>query len=88
MRLGLVKEANDGFVADTVMLENMVRIKRTVIPIWSILVIFFATSVVLLLSLERPSGPITHSYLFSLIVIVVALIVSISQTLSSMSKGV
>lgn len=88
MRLGLIKEANDGFVADTIVLENMIRVKRMLIPIWAILAIFFATSLVLLLTLEQPAGPITHSYLFSLIVVTVALIVSTSQAASSISKGV
>jgi hypothetical protein len=86
-RLGLIRESKDGFVADKIVLDNMIRIKRTVFPTWALLAVFFAISFVLLLTLERPSGPITHSYLFSLIVVAVALTVSASQTVSSITGG-
>lgn len=83
----MIRESKDGFVADKIVLDNMIRIKRTVFPTWALLAVFFSISIVLLLTLERPSGPITPSYLFSLIVVAVALIVSASQTVSSIAGG-
>jgi hypothetical protein len=87
-QLGLIQDSDNGVIADKVVLDNMIRIRRYVVPIWSILAIFFGTSFILLLTLERPPDVVTRSYLFSLIVIAVALIVSTAQAIGSITKEI
>jgi hypothetical protein len=77
--LGLVHEGSEGYIADRIVFENMVRINRMVIPLWAVLSTFFAASFTLLLSPLRPST-LVPSYVFSLIVIGVALLVSLYES--------
>ncbi len=87
VRLGLVHEGSDGYSVDRVAFENMIRIKRMVIPSWVVLSTFFAASFTLLLTLLRPSMA-APSYIFSLIAIAVALIVSLYQSVMTLRQTV
>lgn len=68
--LGIVKE--DGSTAryyvDRLIFENMVRIRKSIIPLQAGYATFFGIALVLLVTLLRPSV-ITGTYLFALIVI-------------------
>ena len=63
----LVKEEALGYVVDKILFENMIRIRRSVIPLQLGYATFFATTLLLLLTVFRP-GSITGTYVFALVV--------------------
>jgi len=84
IRLQLIFEGMEGYNADRTVFENMVRIRRTIIPIWATFSAFLLTSLIFLLTLLRPVTFTTPSYLFSLITIAASLIVALYQTLTTL----
>ena len=88
LRMGLIRESEEGYVTDRVIVENMIRIRRTVIPIWTTLVIFFGAALGVLLSILRPPNLMASSYVFSLGVIGVALVVSLYEAISTLEREI
>ncbi|MDG6996728.1 MAG: winged helix-turn-helix transcriptional regulator, partial [Nitrososphaerota archaeon] len=72
MEQGLVKEQEGGFVVDRVLFENMIRIRSSVIPFQTMYTVFFASPLVIMLTIFFPSS-ITAPYLFAVFVNVAAL---------------
>jgi DNA-binding Lrp family transcriptional regulator len=63
---GLIREEGMGYVADKVLLRNLVRLRSALIPRYFFYFIFFTLGAILLLTLFRP--PImTKEYLIALI---------------------
>jgi hypothetical protein len=89
MRLIREEKAQDGaavgFVAEEAVFEAMVRIRRTVIPLRATASAFFAVALVLLVTILRP-GYISSTYVFSLVVTVVALSTSLYETVKGFSS--
>jgi hypothetical protein len=85
--LGLVHEGSEGYSADRVVFENMIRIRRMVIPLWAAFSTFLAASFTLLVTFLRSSS-LTPSYVFSLITIAVALIVSLYQSIATLRQSI
>lgn len=84
---GLIKKELNGYVADRVILENLVRLRRILIPRNLFYAIFLATSLVMLAVLLRP--PIlTREYVFSLAVISIAAATSVYETVRVFSREV
>jgi predicted DNA-binding transcriptional regulator len=73
-----------GYAAEEAVFEAMIRIRRTVIPVWTTATAFFAASIVVLITILRPAI-ISSSYLFSLVIGVAALSISAYETLRSLS---
>jgi len=63
--------------------ENMIRMRRALIPFQTTYSVFFATALLLMLTVLRPSS-ITSSYVFGLVVIAVALVTSIYEAVKSL----
>lgn len=89
LQMKLVREAGGenevaGYVAEEAIFEAMVRIRRMVIPLWTTATAFFGAALVVLLTILRPAA-ISSTYLFSLIIAVVALSISVYETISSFS---
>jgi DNA-binding MarR family transcriptional regulator len=74
-----------GYVAEEAIFEAMVRIRRTVIPLWTTATAFFGAGLIALLTLFRPAS-LSSSYLFSLIIAVAALSISVHETVESLRK--
>jgi predicted DNA-binding transcriptional regulator len=84
---GLIKKELNGYVADRVILENLVRFRRILIPRNLFYTIFLSTSLVMLAVLLRP--PIlTREYVFSLAVISIAAATSVYETFRVFSREV
>jgi predicted DNA-binding transcriptional regulator len=84
---GLIKKELNGYVADRVILENLVRLRRILIPRNLFYTIFLITSFVMLAVLLRP--PIlTREYVFSLAVISIAAAASVYETVRAFSREV
>jgi len=87
LRMKLIREeaGHDGvggYVAEEGVFEAMIRIRRTVIPLWTTASVFFAAAIVVMITILRPSI-ISSTYLFSLVVAVVALSISAYETVKS-----
>jgi predicted DNA-binding transcriptional regulator len=84
VRAGLAKEGQNGYTVDKVVFENVIRIRRTVIPLQTTFVAFFASALVVLLTILRPAS-ITSTYVFSLIVCVVAIVILLYEALKTLA---
>ncbi len=83
---GLIREESDGYVADKIILKNLIRFRRALLPKSIFVVVFIASSLVLMLTIFRPEQN-NSSYLFSLAVIIALLIISTNDTLSNLRSG-
>lgn len=82
---GLIKKELDGYVADRIILENLVRFRRILIPRNFFYMIFLITSLVMLAVLLRPPT-LTREYVFSLAVITIAAATSVYETIRTFSQ--
>jgi repressor of nif and glnA expression len=84
---GLIKKELNGYVVDRVVLENLVRFRRILIPRNLFYMIFLISSLVMLAVFLRP--PIlTREYVFSLAVISIAAATSVYETVRVFSREV
>jgi repressor of nif and glnA expression len=82
---GLIKKELNGFVADRIILENVVRFRRLLIPRNFFYTIFLVTSLIFMVVSFRP--PIlTREYVFAIGVVSVATATSIYETIRALSK--
>jgi len=84
---GLVKKYMNGYVADRIVLENFIRLKRTLIPRYFFYTVFFATALVILAIFIRPHV-LTREYIFSVATIFVATIMSMYEMVKAFSSKV
>jgi len=84
---GLIKKELNGYVADRVILENLVRFRRILIPRNLFYTIFLTSSLVMLTVLLRPPT-LTREYVFSLAVITIAAATSVYETVRVFSREV
>ena len=84
---GLVKKELNGYVADRIILRNLIRFRKVLIPRNFFYTVFFVTSLVFLVALLRP--PIlTREYIFSLAVVSAAVATSVYDTIRAFSEKV
>lgn len=84
---GLIRKELNGYVVDRVVLENLVRFRRILIPRNLFYMIFLISSLVMLAVFLRP--PIlTREYVFSLAVISIAAATSVYETVRVFSREV
>jgi hypothetical protein len=81
---GFIKKELNGYVADRIILENLVRLRRVLIPRNSFYAVFFVTSLLLLVLLRPPI--LTREYIFSLGVVTVAAATSVYETIRALSE--
>ena len=84
---GLIKKEGNGYVADRIILENLIRLRRVLIPRNFFYMIFFMTSLVMLAVFMRPPT-LSREYMFSLAVIGVAAVTSVYETMKVFSQEV
>ena len=84
---GLIKKESNGYIADRVILENLIRFRRILIPRNFFYMIFLITSLIMLVVFLRPPI-ITRDYVFSLVVISVAAATSVYETVKVFSHEV
>jgi DNA-binding Lrp family transcriptional regulator len=84
---GLVRRELNGYVADRIILRNLIRFRKVLIPRNFFYTVFFMTSLIFLVVLLRP--PIlTREYIFSLAVVSVAVATSVYETIKALSEKV
>jgi len=85
IREELTGDGASGYVAEEAVFEAMIRIKRMVIPLWTTVTTFFGGALVVLLTILRPTV-LNGLYIFSLIITVVAVIISVYQAIASLGR--
>ncbi len=83
----LIKKDLNGYIADRVILENLIRFRRILIPRNFFYMIFLVTSLVMLAAFLRPPL-LTREYVFSLAVISIAAATSVYETIKIFSQEV
>ncbi len=78
LRLGLIREEQEGYVIDKMVLENVIRIRRISIPTQTAYLAFFGVTFFVLLVFLRPAT-INSLYFFAVVVNVAALAVSLYE---------
>jgi DNA-binding Lrp family transcriptional regulator len=81
---GLVKKHETGYIADRIILENCVRLKRTLVPRFFFYTVFLAVSLIVLAVFLRPPT-LTREYVFSVAAISVVTIASAFETIRAFS---
>ena len=84
---GLIKKELNGYVADRIILENLVRLRRILIPRNFFYMVFLLASLVMLAVFLRPPT-LTREYVFSLAVVAVAAAASVYETIKAFSQEV
>jgi DNA-binding transcriptional ArsR family regulator len=84
---GLIRESEQGYVVDRTVFENVIRVRRLLIPAEAGYVAFLGTAIPVLLTVLRP--PVFYpSYYFSMIVLLVALLIVALETKRVTSRKV
>ena len=78
LKAGLIREEGEGYVVDKAVFEDMIRVRKTIIPLQSAYAIFFLTALVVLGTFMRPAQP-SSMYVFALFVVAVAFAVSLFE---------
>jgi hypothetical protein len=78
LRAGLLREEGGGYVADKVVFENMLKIRRSVLPLQATYAAFFLTALLILLTVLRPSPP-TSLYFFAVTIAIISLGVAVFE---------
>ena len=70
MKVGLLIQEGDGYTVDKIVFENMIRIRKTVLPLQTAYAIFFLSALVVLSTVMRPLQ-VTSTYVFAVAVVLV-----------------
>lgn len=82
---GFIRKELGGYVADRMILENFIRLRRVLVPRNFFYMVFFGTSLVFLVVFLRP--PIlTREYVFSLGVVSVGAATAVYETVRALSQ--
>lgn len=86
--MGLVKQTEDSqkYFVDRIIFENMIRFRRSLIPIQVGYFAFFASTLAVLLIVFRPNA-LSGAYVFSIVVIVIACGVFGYQAVASLKSS-
>jgi hypothetical protein len=82
---GLAKEVAGGYVVDKVMFENMIRIRRSVIPFQTTYLALFISTFAIILTVFR-SEAVSGVYLFALLINAMAIGIFLFETVRSLKQ--
>ena len=82
---GLLKEEVGGYVVDKLIWSNIVRFRKTSIPVQTAYAAFFAAALAVMLTLFRPSS-ITAGYFFTLLVVSVGVLLSLYEAYKTLKN--
>ena len=87
LKAGLLREEGDGYVVAKVTFENMIRIRRRALPLNAGYAAFFLAALLALTTFMRPVQ-LYSAYLFAVIVISVAFVVTLAEAYKVMKAPV
>jgi hypothetical protein len=70
---GLIQEHDSGYAVDRVLFENMIRVRKSIVPMQLTFVVFFISTLALLLTLLRPNS-LSSTYFFSVAINIAAIV--------------
>lgn len=82
---GLLREETEGYVVDRVIWSNVIRFRRMSIPVQTAYAAFFAASLVIILTLFRPSS-ISAAYFFTLLVVSIGILISLYEAFKTLKN--
>jgi hypothetical protein len=82
-RAGFIRETEEGYIVDRALFGNFVRVRRMILPFQVVYSVFFAASLVALMTVLKPSA-LTSSYFFALVVIWIGLGFSLFESLRAL----
>jgi DNA-binding Lrp family transcriptional regulator len=82
---GLIKKHEMGYIADRIVLENCIRLKRTLVPRFLFYTIFLSVCLVILTVFLRPSA-LTREYVFSVAALSIGTVASAFETFRAFSS--
>ena len=82
---GLVKDVGEGYIADKVVLDNIVRIKRLLVPRYLFYAVFFLALLIVELTLLNPGIP-AREYLLTIFTTATAAAVFLWETIQAWRK--
>lgn len=82
---GLAKEVDGGYVVDKVIFENMIRIRRAVIPFQTTYLFLFVATLAIMLTVFRPPE-ISGVYIFALLINVLAIGIFLFEALRALKQ--
>ena len=82
---GMVREQDGGYVVDRVVFENMIRIRRSVIPFQTTYLALFCFTLVVMGTVFRPQS-ISEIYIFALLVNILAVGIFLFETMKSLRQ--
>ncbi len=84
---GLVKEVEEGYAVDKVVFENIIRVRRSFIPFQTTYLIFFCTTLGVLLTVLRPESSFVSIYYFAMAINTAAIGIFAYETFKSVRKN-
>jgi DNA-binding transcriptional ArsR family regulator len=87
LKAGMLKEEGDGYVVDKTVFENMIRIRRTVLPLQVGYAAFFVTALMALVTIMRPTL-LSSTYVFAVVVVAVAVGISMYEAYIAMKAPI
>jgi len=85
LQAGLIREQDKGYVVDKVVFENMIKVRRMLIPFQIAYMAFFVVAFLIFLAYLRPSQ-ITSTYGFALVVCLVGVATSLYEVIRALKK--
>jgi len=85
-KAGLVKQELEGYVVDKVVLHNLIRFRRMLIPKYFFYFILFTASLILQLTMFR-AQVMTSFYIFTLGINIIAATLFLYETITALSKA-
>ena len=67
MKAGLLKEQGEGYTVNKTVFENMIRLRKTALPLQAAYATFFLAALIVLLTVMRPES-LLSSYVFGVVV--------------------
>jgi predicted DNA-binding transcriptional regulator len=85
LQAGLIKEQDKGYIVDRVVFDNMIRIRRTLIPFQTAYTAFFVAALLILLTYLKPPE-ITSTYAFAILISLVGIVTSLYEMIKTFRK--
>jgi Helix-turn-helix domain len=82
---GLAREEAGGYIVDKIMFENMIRIRRSVIPFQTTYLTLFIATLLIMLVFFRPVE-LSGVYVFAVLVNVLAIVVFVFETFKALRE--
>jgi hypothetical protein len=82
---GLAREEAGGYIVDKIMFENMIRIRRSVIPFQTTYLTLFIATLLIMLLFFRPDV-LSGVYIFAVLVNVLAIVIFVFETFKALKE--